>query len=97
MNTYVHLVLRNLRPAGTTQRQIPSGLGFAWVTCPNYMFETMAWVGILMVSRSWVVLLFIVASVTQMKAWADRKEVKYRRDFPGVYSPKKYTIIPFLL
>ncbi|KAI0380295.1 synaptic glycoprotein SC2 [Hypomontagnella monticulosa] len=94
MNTYVHLVQRSLRPAGTTRRMVPRGIGFAWVTCPNYMFETLTWVGVLVVSRSWSVLLFIVISVAQMKAWADKKEARYRKEFPGEYDWKKYSIIP---
>ena len=35
-NFYTHIVLSNLRPAGTTKRGIPKGFGFNWVTCPTY-------------------------------------------------------------
>ncbi|KAH0344155.1 hypothetical protein KCU83_g8447, partial [Aureobasidium melanogenum] len=41
-NSYVHLILRNLRPKGTVERRIPQGIEFGWVTCPNYMYETIA-------------------------------------------------------
>lgn len=34
-NLVCHLTLRNLRPAGTTVRQIPVGFGFDAVSCPN--------------------------------------------------------------
>ncbi|KAI0106794.1 hypothetical protein F4814DRAFT_429040 [Daldinia grandis] len=46
-NTYMHLIQRSLRPAGTTKRQVPLGPGFSWVTCPNYMFESQMNTGIL--------------------------------------------------
>ena len=32
-----------MRPAGTTKRGIPYGFGFGLVSCPNYLFETLAW------------------------------------------------------
>lgn len=43
LNLNAHLVLRSLRPAGTTKRGIPYGFGFGLVSCPNYLFETLAW------------------------------------------------------
>jgi very-long-chain enoyl-CoA reductase len=97
LNTYIHLVQRSLRPVGTTERRVPSGLGFAWVTCPNYMFETLTWTGVLLVSRSWAVALFLAVAVAQMKLWADKKEKRYRREFPSTYVPKRFSFIPGLL
>lgn len=93
-NLYIHLVLRNLRPAGTTKRAIPQGLGFDWVTCPNYMYETLAWIGVLVVSRNWAVVLFIVVGVVQMRAWAWKKEFRYRSEFPNEYKHKRYVVLP---
>ncbi|KAL9614054.1 MAG: hypothetical protein Q9204_008856, partial [Flavoplaca sp. TL-2023a] len=43
-NLYTHVVLRSLRSAGGNERGIPHGFGFGLVTCPNYMFETLAWI-----------------------------------------------------
>ncbi|RYP58173.1 hypothetical protein DL771_011323 [Monosporascus sp. 5C6A] len=83
LNTYIHLIQRSLRPAGTTVRRIPSGPGFSLVTCPNYMFETSTWIGILLVSRSWAVVVFLIVALAQMKAWASKKERRYRREFPA--------------
>ncbi|KAK8080417.1 hypothetical protein PG997_008235 [Apiospora hydei] len=97
LNAYIHLLQHSLRPAGTVQRKVPSGLGFAWVTCPNYMFETLAWLGIWLVSRSWATGLFIAVAVAQMKLWANKKEARYRREFPGQYVKKRYGVIPGVL
>lgn len=97
LNTYIHLIQRSLRPAGTTKRQIPTGPGFSLVTCPNYMFETLAWTGILLVSRSWATGLFMSVAVIQMKLWANKKEARYRREFPSQYVPKRFGVIPFIL
>lgn len=48
-NFSIHLALRNLRPAGTTERRIPMPtknpftLLFNFVSCPNYAYEWYAW------------------------------------------------------
>lgn len=91
-----HITLRNLRPAGGTERGIPQGLGFSWVTCPNYMFETIAWTGIAMVSWSLSTVLFAVAAIVQMGIWAKKKESSYRRDFGGKYHRKRYAMLPLI-
>ncbi len=89
-----HITLRDLRSSGGTERGIPHGLGFDLVTCPNYMFEAIAWVGIALVSWSLSTVLFAAAAIGQMAVWANKKESKYRRDFGGSYQKKRYTMIP---
>ena len=42
-NLITHVILRNLRPVGSTKRAIPRGYGFDFVTSPNYSFEILAW------------------------------------------------------
>ncbi|THX53321.1 steroid alpha reductase family protein [Aureobasidium pullulans] len=93
-NLYIHLILRGLRSQGTVERKIPHGIGFDWVTCPNYLYETIAWLGILVISRSWAVLLFMTVAVAQMWAWAWKKELRYRREFPNSYKFKKFVVLP---
>ena len=94
-NLNTHRVLRNLRPAGTTERGIPSGFGFAWVTCPNYLFEIISWVGVWLVSAlSWSVLLFIVVGGAQMMSWAAKKERRYRKEFGDKYKRKSFVMLP---
>lgn len=93
-NLNAHLTLRNLRRPGTKERGIPNGVGFGLVTCPNYMFETMAWVGIWLVNWSLSTGLFVVVAVAQMAVWAKKKERQYRRDFGDKYKRKRFAILP---
>lgn len=44
-NFYTHLTLRSLRPEGTKKRSIPTGYGFDWAFCANYLFESLVWIG----------------------------------------------------
>lgn len=96
-NLKTHLILHDLRQSGTTERKLPTGWGFDLITCPNYSFETLSWVGILVMSRSWAVVVFLAFGVAQMGIWA-RKEVKYGEVFRGVegYSKKKWVMIPWV-
>jgi len=93
-NLNTHLVLRNLRSPGGTERGVPKGFGFDWVTCPNYLFETMAWVGILMINRSWSTAVFLVVAGVQMAAWAKKKEGRYRKEGGGKYQKKRFAMVP---
>lgn len=93
-NLNTHLVLRGLRSQGGTERGIPRGLGFDWVTCPNYMFESLAWLAVLMVNRSWSTGVFIVLAVGQMGLWAKKKERRYRKELGGKYKKKRFAMIP---
>jgi very-long-chain enoyl-CoA reductase len=96
-NLYTHLVLRWLRPEGWTARGIPSGFGFDIVTCPNYLFEIIAWVGIWLVNGSWSTGLFCLVAGGQMAVWAKKKERRYRKDFPNKYQKKRFAMIPGLI
>lgn len=93
-NLSTHITLRKLRSAGGKERGIPSGFGFNLVTCPNYMFETIAWTGITLVTSSLSTLLFVIVAVGQMGVWAGGKEKKYRREFGDKYKKKRSVILP---
>ncbi|KAF1951022.1 hypothetical protein CC80DRAFT_553687 [Byssothecium circinans] len=93
-NLYTHVVLKNLRRPGSTERGIPKGFGFNLVTCPNYTFECIAWVGVALVNWSLSTVLFIIVAVAQMQAWAWKKERRYRKEFPDKYKRKRYGMIP---
>lgn len=52
-NGKTHLILRDLRPAGTKHRAIPHGYGFNLVSCPNYTFEILAWLSVCIMTGSY--------------------------------------------
>jgi len=93
-NLHTHITLSNLRSPGGTERGIPRGYGFNMVTCPNYMFELIAWTGVALVSKSSAVLIFNVVAWAQMHQWAIKKERALRSEFPDKYKKKKYVLIP---
>lgn len=97
INFYTHIVLKNLRTPGTTERKIPIGFSFDWVTCPNYMWETVAWIGIVLVTRSFATAIFAGIGSAQMLAWAKKKERNYRREFGGKYKKKRFVLLAGLL
>ncbi|KEF57790.1 enoyl reductase [Exophiala aquamarina CBS 119918] len=94
-NLQSHLTLMGLRSSGGTERGIPQGPLFRLVTCPNYLTETVSWIGVYLVSGlSWGVLIFSVISVAQMAQWAKKKERRYRKEFGDKYKKKRYTMLP---
>ena len=93
-NLYTHLVFRSLRSKGTKERQIPRGFGFSLVTCPNYFFEILAWIGLVLITQSWAVGVFITVGTVQMAAWAKKKERAYRREFGDKYKRKRFALLP---
>ncbi|CAG8384052.1 unnamed protein product [Penicillium salamii] len=96
-NLNAHYILRGLRRPGTTERGIPSGFGFSLVTCPNYFFEILAWLGIFLVSQlSWSVLFFTFVGGAQMWSWGWKKEKRYRKEFGDKYKKKRAVIFPGL-
>lgn len=95
-NALVHRYLASLRSTGGTERKIPVGYGFDLVTCPNYMFEVISWVGVIVASRDWTVAVFIALGTFQMSDWARAKERAYRKEFGDRYKKKRYTMLPGL-
>ncbi len=94
-NLQSHLTLKGLRSAGGTERGIPQGALFRLVTCPNYLCEVIAWLGVYLVSGlSWGVLIFLLVSVAQLGQWAQKKERRYRKEFGDKYKKKRFTMLP---
>lgn len=92
-----HLTLRGLRSSGGTERGIPKGLGFDLVTCPNYMFEAIAWIGMWLATWSLSTGLFVVIAAGQMAVWAKKKERRYRQEFGEKYQRKSFAMLPGII
>ncbi|KAI2631859.1 3-oxo-5-alpha-steroid 4-dehydrogenase-domain-containing protein [Hypoxylon sp. NC1633] len=95
-NFDVHYYLAHLRRPGETARKIPRGHGFGLVTCPNYMWEVVAWIGVILVTRSPSLVLFIAIGCSYMRTWGWGKEMALRTLFPNEYKKKRYVVIPGL-
>lgn len=100
-NLSIHLLLRDLRPAGTTVRKIPVPnsnpltLLFNYVSCPNYTYEYGAWVGFTIMTSCLAAGIFALAGMYQMTVWALGKHRNYKNEFKNY--PKRKAIIPFIL
>jgi very-long-chain enoyl-CoA reductase len=93
-NFITHLNLASLRSRGGTERKIPHGYGFNIVTCPNYMFELVSWIGVLLVTRTAGAVLFFGLALWKMNQWGMKKERAYRIEFPDTYKRKDHYVVP---
>ncbi|KAI8902567.1 3-oxo-5-alpha-steroid 4-dehydrogenase-domain-containing protein [Globomyces pollinis-pini] len=96
-NLKTHLILRNLRPAGTTIRKIPKGYGFDLVSCPNYLFEISCWIIFSILTGSVTSWIFTLIGAGQMYLWAVKKHLRYKKDFGTEYPKNRKVLIPFAL
>ena len=96
LNLKTHLILKNLRPPGTTERNIPHGWGFGLVSSANYLWETLAWTTFCVQAQLIGGYVFLGASIYQMTVWAIKKHKRYRQEFAN-YPKNRKAIFPFLL
>ena len=96
-NLVCHLMLRNLRPAeGSRERPIPTGFLFDYVSCPNYTFEILAWVGFSVMTQIPYAYLFTVVGALQMGQWALAKHQGYKRSSDKYKALNRKALVPFL-
>lgn len=95
-NFCTHLILRDLRPAGTNARAIPRGFGFSLVSCPNYFFEMVAWIAFSVMTGLPSAWFFTAVASGQMWMWAVKKHKRYLKEFPE-YPKSRKPMIPFLM
>ncbi|KAK2723020.1 very-long-chain enoyl-CoA reductase-like [Artemia franciscana] len=101
-NFSIHWLLRNLRPAGTKERQIPKPTGnpfttlFNVVSCPNYTYEAGSWIAFSIMTQCLPALLFTLAGFYQMTVWALGKHRNYKKEFKD-YPRNRKSIVPFVL
>jgi very-long-chain enoyl-CoA reductase len=77
LNLKTHLILKNLRKEGSSERGIPRGFGFNQVSCANYTWEALAWLSFALLAKVWGSWLFFGVSTAQMAAWALKKHKRY--------------------
>jgi len=100
-NFITHVMLRNLRPEGSKERKIPRGFLFDFVSCPNYFFEIMVWIGFSLITQSIASFVFALMGAGQMYMWAAQKHRRYRKEFDGkegrpLYPRNRKMMVPFL-
>lgn len=96
-NLSAHLTLKNLRPPGTKRRAIPRGGLFELVACPNYFFETGAWLAFCIFTQTLTGYFFLVVSTAQMAIWAAKKHKQYKVDFGDEYKNlRRKKMFPFI-
>lgn len=96
LNLKAHLILKNLRKPGTTQRGIPKGWGFGLVSCANYFYEACAWTVFAIQAQVLGAYFFLACSAYQMAVWAIKKHKRYRKEFPD-YPKNRKAMFPFIL
>ncbi|RLN47671.1 hypothetical protein BBJ29_007679 [Phytophthora kernoviae] len=99
LNLCVHIQLRNMRPAeGSKERPIPKGPLFALVSCPNYTFEVLGWVGFSLFTQVGASYVFTVFGFLQMADWALKKHRGYLKTYGDAYKKlRRKSIVPFIL
>lgn len=64
MNFQCHCILRDLRKPGSTQRGIPKGNMFKYVSCANYFWEALVWLIFAVMTQVFGAYVFFVFSAT---------------------------------
>jgi len=101
-NLSIHLLLRDLRPPGSTVRKIPFPNSnpftqlFRFVSCPNYTYEFYAWLSFTVMTQCLPAGLFCAAGLFQMTVWALGKHRAYKKEFKS-YPKGRKSIIPFII
>jgi len=101
-NFSIHWALRQLRPAGSRVRRIPMPTSnpltslFRLVSCPNYTYEFLAWLGFTLMTQCLPAGVFTMAGMYQMTVWALGKHRNYRKEFPD-YPKGRRAILPNLI
>jgi very-long-chain enoyl-CoA reductase len=99
LNFLVHVQLRNMRPAeGSKVRPVPKGPLFALVSCPNYTFEVLGWVGFSLFTQIFFSYLFTLVGFLQMTDWALKKHRGYIKSDGDAYKKlRRKAIVPFVI
>ncbi|CAK4078476.1 unnamed protein product [Aphanomyces euteiches] len=99
LNFAVHMQFRLMRTKeGSNERNIPKGPLFLFVSCPNYTFEVLGWIGFSIFTQIAFGYVFTVVGFLQMAQWALQKHKGYYKTFGDEYKKlHRKAIVPFLL
>ena len=95
INIHADTVLINLRKPGETGYKIPMGGMYRFVTCPNYLGESLAWVGFAIASWSLPGLAFALYPASNVGPRAFSNHRWYKEKFPD-YPKERRALIPFI-
>jgi steroid 5-alpha reductase family enzyme len=76
--------------------QIPYGLAYRWVSCPNYLGEIIQWIGWAIATWSLAGVVFAVWTMANLVPRAIAHHRWYRETFED-YPARRRALIPFLL
>lgn len=97
---FIHLrsdaILRALRAPGETGYRIPHGFLYRWVSCPNYLGETVQWIGWAVLTASPAGLLFAVYTLANLGPRALAHHRWYRERFED-YPEERKALVPFVI
>jgi len=92
-NLITHIMLRNLRNT-SSERSIPRGFLFEYVSVPNYTFEIWAWLAFAIMTQTLTAYLFMILGAFQMIVWAQQKHKTYLKDLN--YPRNRKIIFPLI-
>jgi len=95
-NGYHHWLLSHLRKDGNKEYVVPQGGLFGLFVCPHYFFEMIMFVGIALMSQTWVacgtailVFIYLTERTIQTKQWYMKKLDGFPKErsvlIPGVF------------
>ena len=83
------------RPLESKRYFIPRGGLFRLVTCPHYLFEIVAWLGVAVMSRHLFMYVAVVAVAAYLAQRAWKTQVWYREHSPE-YPKERKILLPFI-
>ena len=96
LNKQSDRILRALRQNNPGEYQIPYGLGFRWVSMPNYLGEIITWSGFALASWSLAGLSFVVFTMANLVPRALANHRWYQETFSD-YPKDRRAVIPYIL
>ena len=77
--------------------QIPKGMFYKYISCPNYLGEILEWIGFSIICWSVPSLLFAIWTVANLFPRALANHKWYKLQFPDEYPQNRKAIIPFII